>query len=120
MKILLVDDSFAMRRIEKNVLEKIGFTDVDEADDGASAIVKLSAQKYDLVLMDWNMPNMKGIDALRKIKETESLKGIPVVMVTSESEKSKVMEALKAGAANYVVKPFEPERLKEKLGPLLK
>jgi two-component system chemotaxis response regulator CheY len=109
-----------MRRIERNTLEKLGHTDVVEAEDGADAIKKLSADKFDLVLMDWNMPNMTGIDALRKIKADAALKSVPVIMVTSESEKSKIIEALQTGAANYVVKPFQADTLKEKIAAVLK
>lgn len=115
MKILLVDDSNTMRRIQKNTLEKLGHTDVIEAQDGIEALDKLKGGGFELVLMDWNMPNMTGIEALRKLKSDPSLKPIPVIMVTSESEKSKILEALQAGAANYVVKPFQPETLKEKI-----
>jgi two-component system chemotaxis response regulator CheY len=122
MKILLVDDSSTMRRIQKNTLEKLGHTDVTEAGDGAEAIAKLQAGggSYDLVLMDWNMPNMTGIDALKKIKADPALKAVPVIMVTSESEKTRIMEAIQSGAANYVVKPFQPETLAEKIAAIKK
>lgn len=118
MKVLLVDDSNTMRRIQRNTLEKIGFTDVTEAQDGAEAIDKLKAGGFQLVLMDWNMPNMTGIEALRKIKADPGLKATPVIMVTSESEKAKIIEAIQAGAANYVVKPFQPETLSEKIAAI--
>ena len=118
MKILLVDDSTTMRRIEKNTLEKLGHTDVTEAGDGAEALVKLAAGGFDLVLMDWNMPNMTGIEALKKIKADPALKAVPVIMVTSESEKSRIMEAIQNGAANYVVKPFQPDTLAEKIASI--
>lgn len=122
MKILLVDDSSTMRRIQKNTLEKLGHTDVTEAGDGLEAIAKLQegGGSYDLVLMDWNMPNMTGIDALKKIKADPALKGVPVIMVTSESEKTRIMEAIQSGAANYVVKPFQPETLAEKIAAIKK
>ena len=101
MRILLVDDSSTMRRIQKNTLEKLGHTDVTEAGDGLEAIAKLTtAGPFDLVLMDWNMPNMTGIEALQKIKADPALKAVPVIMVTSESETTKIMEAIKSGAAN--------------------
>lgn len=115
MKILLVDDSSTMRRIQKNTLSRIGYEEVDEAEDGEDCIRKLTAGKYDLVLMDWNMPNLTGIEALKRIKDNPDLKHTPVVMCTSESEKSRIIEAIQAGAANYVVKPFQPETLKEKI-----
>lgn len=120
MKILLVDDSSTMRRIQKNTLEKIGHTDVTEAGDGVEALAKLAGGGFELVLMDWNMPNMTGIEALKKIKADPALKSIPVIMVTSESEKTKIMEAIQCGAANYVVKPFQPETLAEKIAVLKK
>jgi two-component system chemotaxis response regulator CheY len=120
MKILLVDDSNTMRRIEKNTLEKMGYSEVHEACDGADAIQKLGAGGFELVLMDWNMPNMTGIDALKAIKANPALKSVPVIMVTSESEKSRIMEAIQAGAANYVVKPFQPETLQEKISAVAK
>ena len=119
MKILLVDDSSTMRRIQRNALEKIGYTDVTEAGDGQEALGKLSQGGFQLVLMDWNMPNLSGIDALKKIKSDPVLKATPVIMVTSESEKTRILEALQAGAANYIVKPFQPETLKEKISALL-
>ncbi len=118
-KILLVDDSNTMRRIQKNALGKIGFTDIDEAPDGAQALEKVKGNKYDLVLMDWNMPVMNGLDCLKAIKADPAIKSTPVVMVTSESEKTRIIEAIQAGAANYVVKPFQPDTLKEKIGAVL-
>jgi two-component system chemotaxis response regulator CheY len=121
VRILLVDDSNTMRRIQKNTLEKLGFTDVVEAQDGADAVGKLSMMgKFDLVLMDWNMPNMTGIEALKKIKADPAIKATPVIMVTSESEKSKIMEAIQSGAASYVVKPFEADTLMAKIKATVK
>jgi len=114
-KILLVDDSKTMRRIQKTTLHKIGFTEIDEAEDGEDAFNKVSSNKYDIVLLDWNMPIMDGITCLRKIKSTPETKDVPVIMVTSESEKSRIVEAIQSGAANYVVKPFKPETLAEKI-----
>jgi two-component system chemotaxis response regulator CheY len=116
MKILLVDDSSTMRRIQKNTLKQIGYEDVIEAEDGAMAVQTLkSTAGIQLVLMDWNMPNMDGITALRTIKADDSIKAVPVIMVTSESEKSRIIEAIQSGAANYVVKPFQPDTLQEKI-----
>lgn len=120
MKILLVDDSTTMRRIQRNTLEKLGHSEIIEAGDGAEAIAKLQAGPFDLVLMDWNMPNMTGIDALKKIKADPALKAVPVIMVTSESEKSRILEAIQSGAANYVVKPFQAETLAEKIAAVVK
>ncbi len=115
MKILLVDDSSTMRRIQKNTLAKIGYTEVDEAEDGEEAFKKISQTAYEVVLMDWNMPIMNGLDCLKKVKGNDATKNVPVIMVTSESEKSRIIEAIQAGAANYVVKPFQPDTLKEKI-----
>ena len=119
MKLLLVDDSNTMRRIQKNTLQNLGFNEVDEAEDGEEALKKVAANEYDLVLMDWNMPNLSGLDALKKMKADDQLKNIPVMMVTSESEKSRIVEAIQAGAANYVVKPFKPNILEEKIKAVL-
>jgi two-component system, chemotaxis family, chemotaxis protein CheY len=118
MKILLVDDSSTMRRIQKNTLASLGFTDVDEAEDGQDAVAKVGKAPYELVLMDWNMPNMTGIEALKAIRANPDTAKIPVIMVTSESEKTRILEAIQAGANNYIVKPFTPDVLKEKLDTL--
>ena len=113
MKILLVDDSSTMRRIQKNTLSSLGFTDVDEAEDGQDAVSKVGKAPYELVLMDWNMPNMLGIDAVRAIRAAG--KTMPIIMVTTEAEKTRVIEALKAGANNYIIKPFEPTTIVSKI-----
>jgi len=115
IKILLVDDSSTMRRIQKNTLVKIGYSEIDEAEDGEDALKKITAKKYNLVLMDWNMPIMNGLDCLKKVKADDALKDVPVIMVTSESEKSRIIEAIQAGASNYLVKPFQPDILKDKI-----
>ena len=106
-KILVVDDSTTMRRIMINVLINAGITEVDEACDGQQAVDAVRGKPYDLLLMDWNMPNMLGIDALKTIRG-EGIK-TPVIMVTTEAEKARVIEALKAGANNYIIKPFEAD-----------
>ena len=113
MKILLVDDSHTIRNLQKNVLAEIGQTDVAEAADGVEAFSKLSADRPDLMLIDWNMPNMDGITLVKKVRETD--KALPMIMVTTEAEKSRVLEAVKAGVNNYVVKPFTAETLGEKI-----
>jgi len=115
IKILLVDDSSTMRRIQKNTLVKIGYNEIDEAEDGEDALKKITANKYNLVLMDWNMPIMNGLDCLKKVKGDDALKDVPVIMVTSESEKSRIIEAIQAGASNYLVKPFQPDTLRDKI-----
>jgi two-component system chemotaxis response regulator CheY len=117
MRVLLVDDSATMRRIQKMQLNSLGVADVVEASDGQDALVKLTESwPVDMVLLDWNMPNMDGLTCLKHIRQKEMYKAMKVVMCTSESEKSRVMEALQAGANNYVVKPFTPEVLREKIG----
>ncbi len=116
MKILLVDDSATMRRIQKTQLSSLGLTEVVEADNGESALTELkNNMPVDYILLDWNMPKMDGLTFLKQVRSEGGYGGVKVVMCTSESEKAKVMEALKAGANNYLVKPFTPEALKEKL-----
>lgn len=117
MKILLVDDSRTIRNIQKNVLSQLGHTDVMEAADGVEALKVMESTKPDLCLIDWNMPNMDGITLVRKIRETD--KKMPLLMVTTEAEKSRVLEAIKAGVNNYVVKPFTAETLSEKINTTL-
>jgi two-component system, chemotaxis family, chemotaxis protein CheY len=115
IKVLVVDDFPTMRRIVKNLLKQLGFENIDEAEDGAQALGKLKVGGYGLVVSDWNMPVMEGIDLLKQVRADESLKMIPFLMVTAEAEKDKVITAIKAGVDNYVVKPFTAEVLKEKL-----
>ena len=113
MKILLVDDSRTIRNIQKNVLKQLGHTDVVEAADGVEALEVFGKGVPDLMLVDWNMPNMDGITLIRKIREIN--KSVPIVMCTTEAEKSRVLEAVKAGVNNYIVKPFTAESLGEKI-----
>ena len=113
MKIMLVDDSRTIRNIQKNVLRQLGHEDILEASDGVEAMKLLAQTRPDLVLVDWNMPNMDGITLIRKIRETD--KALPLIMCTTEAEKSRVLEAVKAGVNNYVVKPFTAETLSEKI-----
>lgn len=116
MKILLVDDSLTMRRIQKNQLNKIGVSNIIEAEDGHDALEKLNSNMpVDVVLLDWNMPVMDGFSFLKKVRADANYKGVKIIMCTSESEKEKVIEALKAGADNYIVKPFTPDSIKKKL-----
>lgn len=119
MKILLVDDSSTMRRIQKNVLNQLGYADVDEAGDGLEGLEKMKGNQYGLVLADWNMPNMDGITMVREIRANAAWAKIPILMVTTEAEKSRIMEAIKAGVQNYVVKPFTPDVLSEKIKSVL-
>ncbi len=115
MKILVVDDFSTMRRIVKNVLKQLGYKNIDEAEDGAEALSKLKSKGFDFVVSDWNMPNMDGLEMLHKIRTDPELKELPVLMVTAEAEKDKVITALKAGVNNYIVKPFTAETLKQKM-----
>ncbi len=115
MKILVVDDFSTMRRIVKNVLKQLGFENVEEAEDGGQAYSKLQNGAFEFVVSDWNMPNVDGLEMLKKIRADAQLKDMPVLMVTAEAEKEKVIEAIKAGVNNYVVKPFTAEILKEKM-----
>ncbi len=116
MKVLVVDDFSTMRRIVKNILKQLGFERMEEAEDGQQAYSKLTGEGgFQFVVSDWNMPNMDGLDLLKKVRSNPELKDLPFLMVTAEAEKHKVIEAIKAGVSNYVVKPFTAEVLKEKL-----
>ncbi len=115
MKILIVDDFPTMRRIIKNLFKQLGFENIEEAEDGAIAYSKLKSGGFEFVCSDWNMPNMDGFELLQKVRSDNELKGMPFLMVTAEAEKQKVIEAIKAGVNNYIVKPFTAETLKEKL-----
>lgn len=115
MEVLVVDDFATMRRILKNILKQIGFTKISEADDGKSALNMLKKQKFDLVLCDWNMPEMPGIELLKKVRADDGLKDMPFVMVTAEAQKDNIIRAVQAGVSNYVVKPFTAETISEKL-----
>ncbi|MEP7187289.1 MAG: chemotaxis response regulator CheY [Rhodanobacter sp.] len=117
MKILVVDDFSTMRRIVRNLLVELGFSNplIQEADDGESAMVMLKSQPFDMVVTDWNMPNMTGIDLLRAIRAEVALKGIPVLMVTAENNREQIIAAAQAGVNGYIVKPFTAVTLKEKL-----
>ena len=113
MKILMVDDSRTMRNIQKNVLTQLGHTEVLEASDGKEALKILESEKPDLILLDWNMPNMDGLTFLKTFRATNTQ--TPVIMVTTEAERSRVVEAIKAGVNNYVIKPFTPDILQQRI-----
>ena len=115
MKFLVVDDFSTMRRIVRNLLKELGFTNVDEAEDGVAALGKLKGGNFEFVVSDWNMPNMTGIELLKAIRADASLKHLPVLMVTAEAKKENIIEAAQAGASGYVVKPFTAATLEEKL-----
>lgn len=120
MKILVVDDFSTMRRIVRNLLVELGFSNplIQEADDGESAIAMLRSLPFDLVVTDWNMPNMTGIDLLRAIRAEEPLKSLPVLMVTAENNRDQIIAAAQAGVNGYIVKPFTAITLKEKLAKI--
>lgn len=115
MKFLVVDDFSTMRRIVRNLLKELGFTNVDEAEDGVAALQKLNSSQFDFVVTDWNMPNMDGLTLLQTIRQTPHLKQLPVLMVTAEAKKENIIAAAQAGASGYVVKPFTAGTLAEKL-----
>ncbi|MFP3928933.1 MAG: chemotaxis response regulator CheY [Desulfobacteraceae bacterium] len=115
IKVLVVDDFATMRRIVKGVLKQLGFSNIIEAEDGTSAMDLLRKEKIGLVVSDWNMPKMTGLDLLKAIRADEDLKSTPFIMVTAEGQKENVIEAVKAGVNNYIVKPFTPETFSEKL-----
>lgn len=115
MKVLVVDDFSTMRRIVKNILRQLGFQNIVEADDGTSAVALLEREKVDLIISDWNMPNMTGIELLRHVRGSDSLKDIPFLMVTAEAQQENIIEAVKAKVSNYIVKPFTADTLNEKI-----
>ena len=115
IRILIVDDFSTMRRIVKNLLNDLGFTNTAEADDGTTALVELQKAKFDLVVTDWNMPGMPGIDLLKAIRADESLAKIPVLMVTAEAKREQIIEAAQAGVNGYIIKPFTAATLEDKL-----
>ncbi|QBM17507.1 chemotaxis protein CheY [Marinobacter sp. JH2] len=115
MKILIVDDFSTMRRIIKNLLRDLGFTNTDEADDGNTALPMLKNGQYDFLVTDWNMPGMSGFDLLKAVRADENLKNLPVLMVTAEAKRDQIVAAAQAGVNGYVVKPFTAAVLKEKI-----
>ncbi|MFZ0257188.1 MAG: chemotaxis response regulator CheY [Gammaproteobacteria bacterium] len=115
MKILVVDDFSTMRRIIKNLLRDIGFGNISEADDGLTALPLLKGGDFDLVITDWNMPAMTGLELLKAIRAEPKLLSLPVLMVTAEAKRDQIIEAVQAGVNGYIVKPFTAQTLKEKL-----
>ena len=118
-KILVVDDSPTMRRIVINTLKRLGYTNSVEAENGKDALAKLAGGGFDLVITDWNMPEMDGLDFIKALRSSGETKNIPVLMVTTRSVEQDVKDALLAGANNYIVKPFTPQVLKETIDQLL-
>ena len=119
MRILVVDDFATMRKVIKNLLRQTGYQNVTEAEDGVVALEELRSQKIDFIISDWNMPNMTGIELLRAVRADSELSSLPFLMVTAESLKENVVEAVKAGVSNYIVKPFTAEVLSEKIEKII-
>lgn len=120
IKVLVVDDFATMRKIVRNILGQLGIKNVDEADDGSTALPKLQQNKFDLVISDWNMPKMTGLDLLKAVRADANLQGLPFLLVTAEALKDNIVAAAQAGVSDYVVKPFTPAILEEKLIKILK
>ena len=118
LKFLVVDDFSTMRRIIRNLLKELGYTNVEEAEDGNIGLQKLKSGNFQFVISDWNMPNMTGIEMLKAIRADAATKGLPVLMVTAEAKKENILEAAQAGASGYVVKPFTAATLNEKLNKI--
>ena len=114
-KVLVVDDSAVMRQIIKKNLKELGFSELSEAENGAAGLKKAGEEPVDLIVSDWNMPNMTGLEFLKAVRADAGLKGIAFIMVTSEADKEKIMEAVKAGVNQYIVKPFNAIQLEEKI-----
>ena len=119
LRFLVVDDFSTMRRIVRNLLKEIGFLNVEEAEDGAVALQRLQSGGIDFVISDWNMPNMDGLSLLQQIRANDTLKALPVLMVTAEAKKENIIAAAQAGASGYVVKPFTAATLDEKVNKIL-
>ncbi len=115
MTVMIVDDFATMRRIVKNILTQLGFKNFVEADDGSVAWEMLQKEPVDFIVSDWNMPKMTGIELLKKVRADEKLQDTPFLMVTAEAQKENIIEAVKARVSNYIVKPFTPETLGEKI-----
>jgi two-component system, chemotaxis family, chemotaxis protein CheY len=118
IRILIVDDFSTMRRIVKNLLADLGFTNTAEAEDGSGALNLLRAEPFDFVVTDWNMPVMTGIELLKAIRADDKLKSLPVLMVTAEAKREQIIEAAQHGVNGYIIKPFTAQTLEEKLGKI--
>jgi two-component system chemotaxis response regulator CheY len=115
LKFLVVDDFSTMRRIVRNLLKELGFTNVEEAEDGAVALQKIKGGNFDFVVTDWNMPNMDGLTLLQTLRADPAYKNLPVMMITAEAKKENIIAAAQAGASGYIVKPFTAATLSEKM-----
>lgn len=118
LRYLVVDDFSTMRRIVRNLMKELGYTIVDEAEDGAVALQKLKSSTFDFVVTDWNMPNMDGLTLLQTIRADPALKHLPVLMITAEAKKENIIAAAQAGASGYIVKPFTAGTLGEKMAKI--
>ncbi len=118
IKMLVVDDFSTMRRIVRNLLKELGYTNVDEAEDGAVALQKLKSGDFNFLVTDWNMPNMDGLTLLQTVRADPNLKDMPVLMITAEAKKENIVVAAQAGASGYIVKPFTAATLNEKLAKI--
>ncbi len=119
MKFIVVDDSPTMRKIVVNTLKRLGYNEIIEAEDGKDALAKLHVEKVDFIITDWNMPNMNGLEFTKAVRSNPSLKDLPILMVTTRGMKEDVLEALQAKVNNYVVKPFTPQILKQKIEQIM-
>ncbi len=119
MKILIVDDYSTMRRIVKNLLQELGYANVQEADDGSTALPMLKTGNFDFVITDWNMPQLPGLELLKAVRADPKLTHLPVLMVTAEAKREQIVEAAQAGVSGYVIKPFTAQTLGEKLTKIL-
>ena len=120
IKVLIVDDFATMRNIIRNILGQLGIKNIDEADDGATAVPKLANNSYDIALVDWNMPKMNGLDLIKHIRANEATQSLPIIMVTAEALKDNIAAAVHAGVNDYIVKPFTAGVLEQKLIKILK
>ena len=119
LKFLVVDDFSTMRRIVKNLLQELGYNDITEADDGNTALPLLKGGSFDILITDWNMPGMPGLELLKAVRADERLAKLPVLMLTAEAKREQIVEAAQAGVSGYVIKPFTAVTLKEKLDKML-
>lgn len=120
IKILVVDDFATMRKIVINLLGQLGYKNIEQADDGSSALKKIKEEKFDFIISDWNMPKMTGLELLKTVKGDENFKDIPFMLITAEALKGNIMAAIQAGANDYIVKPFNAATLEEKIKRIFK
>jgi two-component system chemotaxis response regulator CheY len=119
MRLLVVDDSSTMRRIIKNSLKTVGYDEVVEAENGEGALARLQSEQVDLVITDWNMPGMNGLELVAAMRQSQAFNHIPILMVTTVAEKEEILKAMRTGVTNYVVKPFDATTLKKKISQIL-